>query len=139
MRFKIRARPSPSRTKERTNAGRLSNMFQQSASVLPNWLSRAWLIVAPVGIAFAGLIAWQQVYWRWFGGPDPRLLAVKLVHLHPFLFMLSMLGGMFGLLTIIWLLPGLFYLCTRWKSSSVMDKCMVTLALLATIVLVVPT
>lgn len=102
-------------------------------SALPRWLRLSWLFVAPIGILFAGRIAWEKTVWTWTRGP--QAVGFSLMHIHPFF---SIAGITCGMLLMLWLIPALFYVISRWRISSKADIAMVVLSLLVTVVIVLP-
>ncbi len=102
-------------------------------SALPRWLRLGWLFLAPIGFLFAARIAWEKTVWTWTRGPEA--VGFSLMHIHPFF---SIAGIMCCVLLMLWIVPALIYVISRWRSSSKTDIAMVGLALLVTLAIVLP-
>jgi hypothetical protein len=102
-------------------------------SALPPWLRLIWLLLAPIGVLFAGRIGWEKMVWTWTSGP--QAIGFSLIHIHPFFFIA---GITCSVLLMLWLIPALYYVILRWRISSKADVGMVALALLVTAAIVLP-
>jgi len=102
-------------------------------SALPRWLRIIWLCFSPIGILFAARIAWEKTVWRWSRGP--QAVGFSLMHIHPFF---AMTGILCCYVLMLWLIPAVLLVATRWKSSSKVDTAMVALCVLVTLAIVLP-
>ena len=94
-------------------------------STFPRWLRIAWLCLSPLGLSFAGRIAWEKTIWTWYRGP--QAVGFSLMHIHPLFFFVGALCCYLGML---WLIPSGVYLVRGWRRASKIDKLMVLLSLL---------
>jgi len=112
---------------------RLTSLRHSGGSTFPNWLSGSWLLISPLGLLFTARIAWEKTVLTWSRGP--QAVGFSLMHVHP---AFAVLGSLCSFLLIVWSVPGSIYLIRRWKSSSLIDKAMVFVSLLASIFLILP-
>jgi hypothetical protein len=103
-------------------------------SALPGWLRVLWICVSPLGLAFAGRIAWEKTVWVMTRGP--QMVGFSLVHIHP-LFFVS--GVLCCYALVLWLMVAAVNLIVRRKSGiSSFDIGMVLVAVFVIVVMLVP-
>ena len=103
------------------------------SGAIPDWLRFSWLCFAPLGLTFAGRIAWEKTVWTVVRGP--QMVGFSLAHIHPDFFILGLLSA--GML-MLWLLPAAIYAYRRREDASALDLLMILAAALVTVVMLIP-
>ena len=100
---------------------------------LPKWLRVAWICLVPLGLSFAGRIAWEKIVLTISLGP--QMVGYSLVHIHPEFF----IGGILcSYLLILWLVPALVYSTVNRKRIIAFDIAMVFAAFFVAAVMMTP-
>ena len=100
---------------------------------LPKWLQIMWMCISPLGLTFAGRIAWEKIVWTATRGP--QMVGFSLMHIHP---EFSIGGILCSFLLILWLVPASVYFIANRKRISVFDIAMVSLSLCVAAAIMVP-
>jgi len=102
-------------------------------SALPSFLKLLWVCVSPIATAFAGRILWEKTVWTWSRGP--QMVGFSLWHIYPGL---AVVGTLFSLALIVWLLPAVPYAIVRREELSIVDVGMIAWAMFVAAAIVVP-
>lgn|ERR1700730_11607474 len=100
---------------------------------LPKWLQTVWICSLPLGLTFAGRIAWAKTVLTAIQGP--QMVGFSLMHVHPGFFIAGILCSY---LLILWLVPASIYLTVNRKRISAFDIAMVSLSLCVAAVIMAP-
>ena len=100
---------------------------------IPKWLRVAWICLLPLGLSFAGRIAWEKTVWTINRGP--QMVGFSLMHIHP---EFSIGGTLCSYLLIVWLAPALIYLTVNRKQITAVDIAMIILTLFVAVAIMTP-
>src|ERR1700737_3111155 len=100
---------------------------------IPHWLRVAWICLLPLGVSFAGRIAWEKTVWTIKRGP--QMVGFSLVHIHPAFF----LGGILcSSLLILWLVPASVYLIVNRTRITAFDIATIILTFFVALAIMTP-
>ena len=100
---------------------------------IPDFLRIWWFFCAPLALPFAVRTLWEKTVWTWSRGP--QMVGFSLMHIHPGLAIIGLLGSM-GLM--LWLLPAIPYTVVRRKALGLPDVAMIACAAFVTLALTIP-
>ena len=109
------------------------NPVSNQQGALPNWLRLSWLFISPLGIAFAGRIAWEKTVWTIKRGP--QTVGFSLIHIHPTFFIFGVLSAS---LLMVWIIPAAIYLVLGRNRISKTDVLMLICAGLVATAMIIP-
>jgi hypothetical protein len=114
-----------------TNPGKMPAV--ETPSALPASLKLWWFFSFPIAALFAARIMWEKTVWTWSRGP--QMVGFSLMHIHP---IFAIVGMLFCLAVMVWLLPAIPFAIARRKIISLADVAMVACALFVAVAIVIP-
>lgn len=102
-------------------------------AAFPKWFRVAWICLAPLGLSFAGRIAWEKTVWTVSRGP--QMVGFSLMHIHPGF---SIGGALCSYLLMLWLVPALLYSTANRNRVSALEITMVVLTVFVAAAIVTP-
>jgi len=102
-------------------------------SAIPYPLKVWWFSCAPIALPFAVRIAWEKTVWTWSRGP--QMVGFSLMHIHPGLAAIGLLGSIGAML---WLLPAIPYYIVRRHAAGIVDVTMFACAAFVTLAVTIP-